>query len=65
MLFYTNLNKRRNINSLINLTLKSFQNKIKITKENLTIINSPAYSKVTLSGLGENTIKEKTFYFGI
>jgi hypothetical protein len=65
MFIYSNLKKGRNFNFLLNTQFKSFQNKIKITNENLKIVNSNAYRKVTLSGFSENTLKEKTFYFGI
>lgn len=64
MLALSNLKYKKQINPIVKNIFKNFQNKIRISKENLTIIKSPAYNKVTLTGLGENSIKNKTFYFG-
>lgn len=56
--------RHQRFSPLFKIIFRNFQNKVKISKENLTIINTPAYNKVTLTGLGENSIKDKTFYFG-
>jgi len=63
MFAYSHLNFIK-LNPFVKNMFRNFQNKVKISKENLTIINTPAYNKVTLTGLGENSIKDKTFYFG-
>jgi hypothetical protein len=42
----------------------NFQNKIILSKENFSLINTPAFNKVSLKSTPENPIKEKTFYFG-
>ena len=51
-------------NPFIKINLKNFQNKIRITKDNLKVLCFPSYNQVSLIGLGENSIKDKTFIFG-
>jgi len=64
MFAYHSLKFRGKLNPLVKNIFKSFQNKIKISQDNFKIINTPAYNKVTLTGLAENSIKDKTFIFG-
>jgi hypothetical protein len=48
-----------------NTSFFNFQNKIILSKENFSLLNTPSYNKVSLKSTPENPIKEKTFYFGI
>lgn len=65
MFVHHNLKLIGKFNPFIKNIFKSFQNKVKISQDNFSIINTPAYNKVTLTGLAENSIKDKTFIFGI
>lgn len=63
MFVSSNLRLSKSFRPLTTIAMRNFQNKIKLTKENIQIINSVAYNKVNVLGLDDKTIKDKTFYF--